>query len=502
MSSTPYSASESDSDWATPADILSTFQANPLSALGDFDVNQVTDDYEFVPLLGEAVAIAGSRGLSAGALFASFLAAVSAAIPSNIRLQVNPQQHPDWFESACFWTLLIGPPSSNKSLYLSLAKRPLEKHDEALVREYTEASDAYCLVPKRDRKGAPPVERTLTIDDISPAKLRDVLRDNNHRLFLATDEAATLVGLSSRDRAIFNKAFGGESQKVHRKTSSSTTVRGAYLSILGASHPDIIRKAAARSEQDGFWQRFIPILLGDEASPKAVNTTVSENNYNSYIEAALKIKHDDCDYSYNPDYKIYENEIWLKFSPDAQQKYSQCCDEFDKMSQMGLVIHDFGQHIKKYPRQLARLSLILSIVYELNNGNKSPREWSRIVSESCVDISFKIIKHYLYPQAYTFYDRFFHQIEKNNIQEAAKEILSRNLTIFSATKLRRLKDPHLAIPGLEAANWIRPVRPYAKTFEVNPQVFSLFADKQALLASEREEANRQRAWILNQGRQL
>lgn len=484
-------------EWGEPHDLLSAFQPNCITSLGQFDFNGEADRYEHIPILSEAVTIACARGLDPGALFAALLAGVSAAIPNNVRLQVDPSRHPDWFEPPCIWALLIGAPSTNKSLYHKLATAPLEGYDDALARRSAEARDAFSSARPKSGRGRPPPDRCLLVDDVTSAKLLDLLRDNPDRLMLSSEEAALLINVGLLDRAMYNKAYNGEPQRAQRKTTHSTKVRGACLSMLISSHPDVIRQAVAQPIQDGYWQRFIPIEISAEAFPTGNPCHLGVANYQLHVEAALNSDSVLSRTSDASDYSLYPWENILTFSPEAQAIFDLYRSDIKDLAKVDGIL---GAHIKKYDKLIARIALILHFL-ESNQAIYSKNTiLNRSIGARNVELAYLITTKYFLPHAYLFYNDYFDNVDNSNAKKAALEIISRNLKRFSASDLKRPRDYDSAIKSLQSAGWIRPVKAYSRIYEVNPNVFLAIAQRHAKLIAKQAEGREAIKRITGMGR--
>ncbi|MGY6251066.1 DUF3987 domain-containing protein [Bosea thiooxidans] len=455
--------------WSEPYDLLASFKPPCITSVGQFDV--YADGSTYYPLLSEAVSIASARGLDTGALFFAMLAAASATIPNSIRLQVDPEHHPDWFESACIWALLICEPSTKKSLYHRLATEPLEAHDDRLERETILAQEAFFSTPPKSRSGTRPPDRRLLIDDVTPAQLRVLLKDNSDRLLLSSEESANLIGLHPGNRSIYNKAYNGEPQRADRKTTESTKIRGAYISMLLSTHPDIMRSAANEAEHDGYWQRFVPIQISPRAEIFDKKCEDQICNYGVIIDLLLGIK-SNSEYMverFRPD---QEKGNTLRFCNDAQFAFGLYKYEIMELAKIGVFQSSLGAHIGKMDRLVCRIAMIMHILKhappENNRGKSIPAE----IKFEELKISFEIVRYYVIPHLYSFNTNYFNLYTNSEVKDGALEILSKNSNRFYASQLKRPKDYNVAIKGLVAAGWIRPVQINSRLYEVNPRVFS------------------------------
>lgn len=474
-------------EWGEPHDLLSRFRPNCITTLGQFDLFEGEADYQYVPLVSDAVTIARARGLNPGGLFAASLAGLSAVIPNNVRLQVAPDLHSDWFEPPCIWTLLIGPPSSNKSLYHKVVTAPLQRFDDALLKSTAAAREAFAHAKPKASRGAPPPSRCLIVDDVTAPALRDLLRDNPDRLMLSSEEAATFINLRLEHRAIYNKAYNGEPQKADRKSAGSTRVQGACMSMLVSSHPDVIRQAVAQPIHDGYWQRFIPIEIGAHHPRPDYSPLPGTATYELYVEAAMEVDailRRTCSVS---GHAWSSWETILRFSDEAQTAFDACRAEIEELAKVEVIEAALGAHIKKLDKLIARIALILHFI---SADWGIPRIRDNLVREIGVDtlnISSSIVMKYFLPQIYLFYSEYFGFNISSDTKAGALEIVTRTLKRFSVSELKRVKNAEGAIRGLQAANWIRPTKIHARSYDVNPGVFVMAQQRyNALIAKQAE----------------
>lgn len=461
--------------WDKPYDMLASFQAPSIKAVGEFNVCSDNPATTYQPLLSEAVSIAEARGLDAGALFFAMMAGVSAVIPNSIRLQVDPQRHPDWLESACIWTLLIAHPSAKKSLYHQLVTDPLNAYDDRLEHETADALEAFWSTPAKSRSSMPPPERRLLIDDVTSAKLQLLLKDNPNRLLLSSEEAANLIGLKSTNRSIYNKSYNGEAVRVDRKTTSSTKIRGAYLSMLISTHPDIMKIAAFEAAHDGYWQIFVPIQLTNHKDGDNELCGASSFAYPIIIDDILKINPDNPNIVTRIDDETTRFNV-LRFSAEAQFAFSMYQYEINELAGIGVFMPNLGAHIRKTDKVVCRLAMIMHIIKH-KPIQVHPKKIPFEIQIDDLKIAFEIVRYYIIPHLYSFYTTYFEDAHNPDVRSGAVEILSRKLGLFSASELKRPKNSAAAVKGLLAAGWIRPMAPYAKRYEVNPLVFSMIAQK-------------------------
>lgn len=469
--------------WDEPYDMLGSYKAPSIEAIGEFNVLSDNPARQYQPLLSDAISIAESRGLDPGALFFAMLATVSAAIPNGIRLQVDREHHPDWLEPACIWTLLIGAPSTKKSLYHRLATDPLNAYDDRLGAETIAAQADFHSTPRKNRIGAPPPNRRMLIDDVTPAQLLVLLQDNPDRLMLSSEEAANLIGLEPANRSIYNKAFNGEPQRADRKTTTSIKIRDACLSMLLSTHPDIMRRAATQAEHDGYWQRFVPIQLTPRAERHNESCPASTENCKIIIEDILALKSDN-QYMTQRFESDQKRENLLMFCERTQVAFDLFQSEIKELAKIDAFLPNLGAHIGKMDKMICRLAMIFHIIKHKPDQYSSYKSIPYEIKFDELKIAYEIVRYYVIPHLYSFHTNYFEDAHNPNVQAGALEILSRGLKEFSGSALKRPKDNPAAIKGLLAAGWIRPVESHARRYAVNPLVFSMIAKKHRDLVAQ------------------
>lgn len=258
-----------------PVNVALFDPAPPLNLFGKLEPPALPLD-----LLPDAIAgYAQDQGELIGAdpaAMAMFSLAVAAAcIHDDIRIQ--PKRHdPTWTESARLWVGVIGDPSTKKSPLLKKAAGPAysvdsrwrKAHNKALV-EWEKA----CKEAKSAKEEEPPlpVGKRLIVEDVTTAKLQDILAAIEPRgVLVIRDELSGWLGsmdaykngAGSVDKPAWLEFYNGGPKVFDRVARGSGYVDNWSGCVVGGIQPSVIRAYANAAEHDGLLQRFMLLHAG------------------------------------------------------------------------------------------------------------------------------------------------------------------------------------------------------------------------------------------------
>lgn len=201
------------------------------------------------------------------------LAAIASAIGNTRRIAINS----DWAEPCILWTGIVGESGTQKSPALDAATRFVKSRQHKTLKTHAAELEQYKIAAmqydvafaewkKRAGKGGageppekppePVAERTWT-DDATLEAMVEKLRENPRGVLMARDE---LSGWFSFDRysavkggaevAKWLEIFGGRSLVVDRKTSGTSYVPRAAVSITGGIQPGALRRAIGTANRE------------------------------------------------------------------------------------------------------------------------------------------------------------------------------------------------------------------------------------------------------------
>ena len=228
-----------------------------------------------------------AAGIAVGAL-----AVCGAAIPDRICLR--PKKHDEgWHEAARLWVALVGLPSTMKSPIMSTVASPLRAIDAEMAQKNQRAMAAYNRLSKEEKQEREPPEQTrLAMQDTTIEAAQEILKDSPDGVFLYQDELSGWFGSmekyssargAAKDRAFWLQSWNGGLYAVNRIGRGSLLIPNLSVSILGGIQPDIIRKFAEDSHDDGLLQRLIPIMLRPAVVGRDEKPSRSVGEYKSLI---------------------------------------------------------------------------------------------------------------------------------------------------------------------------------------------------------------------------
>ncbi|MBD2207551.1 DUF3987 domain-containing protein [Calothrix sp. FACHB-1219] len=178
------------------------------------------------------------------------------------------------------WMGLVGETGATKSPIFNSILSPLEElqadAEDTYQRElaqYKQELATWQKLPKDERGDMPtePFPREYYLQDATMEAIADCLsKQANRGVILAIDElAGFFAGFNKyrssgqgNDRQIWLSAYNGQSIKINRKTGPRVSISRTSVSVAGTIQPCVVQKHMGDlNEDDGFWSRFLWILL-------------------------------------------------------------------------------------------------------------------------------------------------------------------------------------------------------------------------------------------------
>jgi hypothetical protein len=208
---------------------------------------------------------AGAIGCDPSYVAVPLLAGLASAIGNTRRICLKHS----WCEPAIVWGVIVGDSGTLKSPALEVALRPIRRRQQAAMKAFTEAMDAYKVRLMQYEKELTTWKRSSTggetpvkpeepqadrcwCDDTTIEALAVLLQQNPRGLLLKRDELAGWLGSFDRysqgrgaDAAKWLEMFGGRSIMVDRKSGQSKTIyiQRAAVSVTGTIQPETLRRA-------------------------------------------------------------------------------------------------------------------------------------------------------------------------------------------------------------------------------------------------------------------
>jgi hypothetical protein len=456
-------------------------------------------------------------GVDPGGLAVAALIVCAAAIPDSIELQVKKHDR-GWTESARLWTALVGMPSTKKTPTLREAIRPLARLDAAYAREYTAAKQTYDALPSDERKQATkPTRKQLKLEDTSIEAAQEVLRDNLNGVLCLADELSGWFGSmdkynsgrgAAKDRGFWLQSWNGGSYAVNRITRDSYLIENLSVSVLGGIQPDLIRKAADESHDDGLIQRLLPIVVRPGTAGRDEPTHETVDAYEGLIERLHRLE---------PTFAVgWDNHCGqatrLEFDDDAQAIRRQLAQKHLELMGLEVINKKLAAHIGKYDAFFARLCVVWHCVEHLSGPAQASMAFGkerltqpqsgglpRTITAATAERVAKFLHQFLLRHAAAFYAGILDLSDDHDrLAAVAGHILAHKLDRVTNRDVQRGDrtmrkltrwDTERVFEQLEALGWVvrkpapRPADP--PHWQVNPEVHRLFAERAGQEATRR-----------------
>ena len=225
--------------------------------------------------LGKALKVTAKNfNISSEILVFCLLPILSARIPSETRLMINPGT--DYLVPALRWTALIGETGTKKSPLLKALLAPLLSIQKQISAKYKAEKDAYdqaynlWKVEKVDKRGEEPTSPAPMLDcyfsDFTIESIGQSISDRPDDSYLVfVDELAGFFKSMDAyrkgggDRQKWLDLYNAGALKINRKGSPTIFCPHTSVSILGGLQPSVLAQMIKddSSAEDGLWNRFM-----------------------------------------------------------------------------------------------------------------------------------------------------------------------------------------------------------------------------------------------------
>jgi hypothetical protein len=291
---------------------------------------------------------------------------------------------PGWIERAILWLAVVGDPGSGKSPALDCARHPVDVLQQAAWQRYHEAVltwDQQVLDAKQAKQVAPekPVlEHFLTTDATMEALA--VILGASPGIVLVRDELVGWVKShdayrQAGDRQQWLSSWAGAPLKVDRRTAGPIYVPRPTAVVLGGIQPDLLSDLTAEANRrDGFVDRLLA-SWPDDLPQRWSEATVSAASIRAVEDLFARLR--------SP--LRTEDPALHDLAPAAKHAFAEWYDENAVLRERahGLAAGCYA----KYPRQCARLALVLHGLWE-------PEDLQTDVAEGTVLDAIAVIEYF------------------------------------------------------------------------------------------------------------
>ena len=151
---------------------------------------------------------------------------------------------------------------------IAAAVWPLAKLDAELVRNYLFELRQWEQLDKDEKKTEPkPVQKRLRLEDTTIEAAQEALAGSPNGVLLVQDELSGFFGSldkysgTAKNRSFWLQSYNGGQYAISRIVRGVGLVPNLSVCMLGGIEPDVIRQLAAESQDDGFLQRMMVVVL-------------------------------------------------------------------------------------------------------------------------------------------------------------------------------------------------------------------------------------------------
>lgn len=320
---------------------------------------------------------------------------------------VKPKVKDNWTVYPTLWGMIIAPPSAKKSPALKQSLTPmmaiekeLRQNHSKVIMEHTaeknlwemkndqakseakkilkntqdETAARNLLINVAECEPHKPNPKRLVVNDITIAKLGEVLQENPKGVLYLRDELSSLLSNLARedntqDRAFLMECYNGNGYfSFDRIMRGTVTIENCTLSILGGIQPSaistIIKDAVKGLRDDGLFQRFQlavypepiknQIYMDNDIDRKAVN------QYHKIVNMFYNFNFYDAD----------NNARVFSFDDQAQaifiQWFNELCKDIDNPDYNNAYI----SHIQKMDKTITTIALIFELIRSQGQSSK------------------------------------------------------------------------------------------------------------------------------------
>ena len=500
-----------DKEKIEPVDLWGNFEAPPLPR---GLLPKLIDDYAFT--------LSDTKGADPAGIAMAALTVCAAAIPDDkVKLQMK-RHTSSWKEAARIWYAIVADPSAMKSPGMVEAAKPIRERDRELLNRYIHAKHVYNNLEKEERKrGAVPVQTRLCLEDTTIESAQEVLAGSPSGVLLFQDELSGFFGAmdkysgnrgGQKDRGFWLQSWNGGPYGYNRVTRGEGIIPNLATSMMGGIQPDVIRKLANDSYDDGFLQRAFMIMPRAAVMGKDVPIPNIVEKYRDLVhqlidlQAPVNVPNTDKvenmqrvgDSVRRAATSLYygQDDTCLCFDDGAQELREKLERRHLELSQIELVNKKLAAHIGKYNGYFGRLCVVWHCI-----EHAFDKRLPAIVSLDMARRVAHFLHDFLLPHAVAFYSGVLGLADEHDrIANVAGFILAHKSEIVthrdvqrgdrSMRKLER-QDTEKIFQQLEALGWVTPVlskRERALHWTVNPEVHIRFA-KRAKHEAERRAAD-------------
>lgn len=406
-------------------------------------------------------------GVDRGGLAWACISACSAAVNGQTRLQMKRRD--SWTVPPAIWTALVGPSSSKKSPAIHAAWHPLEKIQGKGLKAWSDQHMRWEALSKKEREqtAEPPAPMRFVTHGGTMESLQAILARQDRGLAVLHDELAGLIegmdryanGKGSGERAFYLRSFNGGEYVLDRVGRGISASSNLLLTVCGGIQPDKLMTMGNLSE-DGFWQRFVPAIMGPGEIGEDEHAGQAEADYTALIERMA-----------------LSGPVYVQLSDAAHAVRERVEHECFELEQGEMLGGRFASFCGKLPGLWGRLCLVLSQMEGLpfNVSEKTANAARVLVMKSAFVNAGRIALRMGEAGAEATQSIAGFILTKKKTRLLASD-LSSSVWICrkqSVSKIQALVSP------LIAGGWLTPEREHSSNsaWQVHPAIHKRFAER-------------------------
>lgn len=428
------------------------------------------------PIWSFAFEVSRATGFDHSGLMHSAVTSAAAIIDDRYQLEARR----GWPVSARSWGVLIGPSAAGKTPTIRFSSNPIKYIHAA---EYAQWLEINRDVAPNERLGMP----SRYTSDATIAALSERLKDNPRGILMLTEEFSSWIGgidssnkgESAQNRGAWLQLRDGGPHQIDRINRGPVPVPNWGASVLAACTPDGLAKQMKEMPEDGLIQRFAPCIMRNpdlDAPERDLDPTQAIETWAQCLRWADRV-------TARP-----APQICLRFDQEAQAIFNA---EDKAIKQLAQATEDvstaYASHLGKHSGMLAEVCIVFHVF-----SAKEAVPSSLIDAETvhtAIRYMRRIRKHanYLYSAILTSSPSFELARSLARSIVAADEILAtvgRDWMTQHCQAFKKADDRvrREAVQVLVDADWLeapamaRSYNGWPTKYEVNDQVFRLFAD--------------------------
>ena len=339
--------------WSRP-DVEPLIGGEDTGALYDPWAVLVPPEFPLHALPARLAAWAESRSRSMGADVAALawagIAACGAAMDGKARLAMK-RHDASYRVPPAIWLALVGPSAAKKSPILAAAWAPLERVQARALLAYDAAKRQYDQLGKEKGQAVePPPPLRHTTHNATPEALLQILSRQDRGIACVHDELAGLIeGMDApkqgkgAERAFYLQAHNGGGYIADRIARGVIRSENCLVTVVGGVQPAKLATMAGLSD-DGFWQRFIQIIVGSAQLGLDEPGGLAEQDYALMVEGLA---------AQSGGQLVQLGEA----AHGIREAVERDCFALERQAPLG---ERFASHIGKLPGLWGRLCLVLS----------------------------------------------------------------------------------------------------------------------------------------------